>query len=76
MTFAFATLAFLVAAWAAVTILAATLENHWPAVARALAGRSATVPAPTPQWSLRMRVRYDGRRPVRMRSRPARRAAA
>jgi hypothetical protein len=73
MIFALATLAFLAAAWLAVVVLAATLEDYGPKVLAALSGRQ---PARLPSMTIRMRPRYAVARPVRMQPRPVLRAAA
>ena len=73
MTFAFATLAFLAAAWLAIVVLAGTLEEYSTKVRTALAG---TMPTPVAVMSIQMRQRYPARRPVRLQPRPALRAAA
>ena len=75
MTFAFATLAFLVAAWLAVVVLAATLEDYGRRVLAALSGRPpATIQVAS--ISGRVRPRYPTARPVRLRAQPQWRAAA
>ena len=73
MTFAFATLAFLITAWLAVVVLAGTLEEYGTKARAALAGAA---PKPLPAMAVRLTARYPNRRPVRLRSRPALRAAA
>jgi hypothetical protein len=73
MTFAFATLAFLAAAWLSVVVLAGTLEEYGAKVLAALTG---TAPAPIAAMSIQTRQRYPARRPVRLRARPEWRAAA
>ena len=73
MTFAFATLAFLTAAWLAIVVLAATLEEYGRKVRAALAGET---PAPVAVLSVNVRARYPSRRAVRLQARPALRAAA
>ena len=73
MTFAFATLAFLTAAWLAIVVLAGTLEEYATKVRAALAG---VTPAPVAVMSLKVRPRYPTRRPVRLQARPELRAAA
>ena len=73
MTFAFATLAFLVTAWLSLVVLAVTLEEYGAKVRAALAG---TTPAPVAAISIHMRQRYPTRRAIRLRARPALRAAA
>jgi hypothetical protein len=73
MTFAFATLAFLAAAWLAIVVLAGTLEEYGTKVRAALAG---VTPVPVAAMSLKVRPRYPSRRPVRLQARPELRAAA
>ena len=73
MTFAFATLAFLVAAWLAIVVIAGTLEDYRTKVQAALAG---TAPVPIAVMSIHMRQRMPARRSVRLRARPGLRAAA
>ena len=73
MTFAFATLAFLIAAWLAIVVIAGTLEEYGVRVRAALSG---TTPAPVAVMNIQMRQRYPARRPVRLRARPELRAAA
>jgi len=73
MTFALATLTFLMAAWLAVVVLAGTLEDSGAKVGAALAGRP---PAPAAAISVRLRPRYEARRPLMPRARPGLRAAA
>ena len=74
MTFVFATLAFVVAAWVAVIVLAATLEDYGSQVLAALAGRNPA--SPLPALSVRVRQRYPAARTVRLQARPRLRAAA
>ena len=73
MTFAFATLAFLTAAWLAIVVLAGELDEYGTKVRAALTG---TPPAPVAVMSLKIRQRYPARRPVRLRARPELRAVA
>jgi len=73
MTFAFATVAFLIAAWLAIVVLAETLEEYGAKVRAALAGAT---PAPVAVMSLKVRPRYPSRRPFRLRARPELLAAA
>ena len=73
MTFAFATLAFLAAAWLALVVLAGTFEEYGAKVRAAWAGAT---PAPAAVMSIQLRQRYPARRPVRLRAQPALRAAA
>ncbi len=73
MTFAFATLAFLAAAWLALVVLAGTLEDYGAKVRAALAG---AMPAPAAAISFQMRPRYPARRALRLQPRPVLRAAA
>ena len=73
MTFAFATLAFLAAAWLALVVLAGTLEEYGTKVRAALAGAT---PAPIAVMSIQTRQRYPARRAIRLRARPELRAAA
>ena len=73
MTFAFATLAFLTAAWLAIVVLAGTLEEYGTKVRAALAG---VTPAPVAVMSVNVRARYPSRRAVRLQARPVLRAAA
>ena len=73
MTFAFATLAFLAAAWLAIVVLAGTIEDYAAKIRAALPG---TTPASVPTITIQMRHRYPARRAVRLRARPALRAAA
>jgi hypothetical protein len=73
MTFAFATLAFLAAAWLSVVVLAGTLEDYAAKVRSALAGEP---PAPVAAVSIQIRHRYPTRRAIRTRARPELRAAA
>lgn len=73
MTFAFATLAFLTAAWLAIVVLAATLEEYSAKVRAALAG---SIPEPVAVMSVQVRHRYPARRTIRPQARPALRAAA
>ena len=75
MIFAFATLAFLVAAWLAIVTLAATLEDYGPRVLAALTGKAPTA-AKVASVSGRLRPRYPTARPVRLRAQPQWRAAA
>lgn len=76
MTFAFATLAFLAAAWAALVVLGMTLEDYGAKVRAALAGKSYQPSLAMPALSVRMSPRYPSRRVVRTRARPTLRAAA
>jgi|GEM_PF-4210973 len=76
MAFAFATLAFLAAAWLAVVILAATLEDYGARVRTALAGRPYAAPMAISAVSGRISPRYPTRRSVRLQPRPGLRAAA
>lgn len=73
MTFAFATLAFLLAAWLAIVVIAGTLEDYGAKVRAALTGKA---PVPVAVMSIQLRQRYPARRPVRLRARPELRAAA
>ena len=73
MTIAFATLAFLAAAWLAIVVLAGTLEEYSAKVRAAVAGAT---PEPFAVMSIQMRHRYPARRTVRPLARPALRAAA
>jgi hypothetical protein len=73
MTFAFATLAFLAAAWLALVVLAGTLEEYGTKVRAALAGAT---PAPVAIMSIQVRQRYPARRAVRLDAQPKLRAAA
>lgn len=73
MTFAFATLAFLAAAWLAIVVLAGTLEEYGTKVRAALSGAT---PAQVAVMSLKVRPRYPSRRAVRLQARPELRAAA
>jgi hypothetical protein len=73
MTFAFATLAFLAAAWLAIVVLAGTVEDYGMKVRAALSGTSPPV---LPAIAGRLSPRYPARRPVRPQPRPAWRAAA
>ena len=75
MTFVFATLAFLAAAWLAVVVLAGTLEEYGGKAWAALSGRQPIV-LPAPAVSIRLRPRYPAASPVRLRARPVLRAAA
>ena len=76
MAFAFATLAFLAAAWLAIVVLAAMLEDYGPKVRAALAGRPHAELQAMPALSGRISPRYPTRRPIRLQPRPALRAAA
>ena len=73
MSFAFATLAFLAAAWLAIVVLAGTVEDYGTKVRAALTG---TPPQPLPAIAGRLSQRYLARRPLRLQPRPAWRAAA
>ena len=73
MTFAFATLAFLAAAWLAIVALAGTVEDYGAKVRAALSGAS---PQPLLALAGRLSPRYQARRTVRPQPRPAWRAAA
>jgi hypothetical protein len=73
MTFALATLAFLFAAWLAIVVLAGTIEDYGAKVRAALSGRA---PSPVAAVGIRLRPRYDARRPLTPRARPRLRAAA
>ena len=73
MTFAFATIAFLAAAWLTIVVLAGTLEEYGTKVRAALAGAT---PAPIAVMNHSMRARYPSRRPIRLQARPELRAAA
>jgi hypothetical protein len=73
MTFAFVTLAFVVAAWLATVVLAVTFEDYGDKVRAALTG---TAPSAAAAISTRLRPRYEARQPLRPRQRPALRAAA
>ena len=73
MTFAFATLAFLMTVWLAVVVLAGTFEDYGAKVRAALAG---TPPLPLAAINIRLRQNYEARRPLRLRPRLALRAAA
>lgn len=73
MTFAFATLAFLFAAWLAIVVLAGTLEEYSGKVRAALAGAALE---PVAAMSIQMRHRYSPRRIVRPLPRPMLRAVA
>jgi hypothetical protein len=73
MTFAFATIAFLAAAWLAIVVLAGTLEDYGAKIRAALTGAT---PAPIAVMSHSVRPRYPTRRPLRLQARPELRAAA
>lgn len=73
MTFAFATLAFLAAAWLAIVVFAGTVEDYGMKVRAALSG---TPPQPWPAIAGRMSPRYLARRTLRPQPRLAWRAAA
>jgi hypothetical protein len=73
MTFAFASLVFLAAAWLSIVVLAGTFEEYAGKVRAALVGAP---PAPVVAISLQMRHRYPTRRAIRTRARPELRAAA
>jgi hypothetical protein len=61
MIFALATLAFLFAAWLATVVLAGTIEDCGPKIRAAL---SEKAPAHVAAVSIRLRPRYDARRPL------------
>lgn len=71
---ALATIAFLAAAWAAIVILAGSLEQSLGKIGSALRGDTA-LPVPAP-IALRVSQRYPSGRSQRTRARPAMRAAA
>jgi hypothetical protein len=73
MIFAFATLAFAVTAWLAIVVLAATFEDYGPKMRAALSGKP---PASLPPVTIRLRPRYQLAPAVKVRARPALRAAA
>ena len=73
MTFAFATLAFLTAAWLAVIVLAGTIEKYGTKIRAALAG--VTTPQAT-AMTVWLSPRYPARRAIRPQPRFALRAAA
>ena len=71
---AIATIAFLAAAWAAIVVIAGSLETHLAKVGAALRGQSpAFAPAPV---ALRISQRYPASRSMRARAQPTTRAAA
>ena len=71
---AIATIAFLAAAWAAIVIVASSLEENFGKVSAALRGGSlGFAPAPV---ALRVSQRYPASRSIRARARPSMRAAA
>ncbi len=71
---AIATIAFLAAAWAAIVIVAGSLEEHLGKVSAALRGESlGFAPAPV---AVRVSQRYPAARSQPVRARPAMRAAA
>lgn len=76
MTFAFATLTFLVAAWLAIVVIAGTLEEYGAKVRAALAGRPYATPMLVQTVSSRVSPRHPTRRAIRMQPRPSLRAAA
>jgi hypothetical protein len=69
---AFATIAFLAAAWLAIVSIAGSLEDSFGKVGAALRGQSGLVPSPI---AFRVSQRYPQSR-QRVRARPALRAAA
>ena len=73
MTFAFATLTFLAAAWLAIVVLAGTVEYYGLKVRAALFG---TPRSALPAIAGRLSPRYPARRAVRPQPRQAWRAAA
>ena len=71
---AIATIAFLAAAWAAIVIVASSLEENLGRVSAALRGPApAVAPAVV---ALRVSQRYPASRSMRARARPSMRAAA
>ena len=70
---AFATIAFLAAAWLAIVAIAGSLEDSFGKVSAALRGHSLALPAPV---ALRVSQSYPQARSQRVRARPAMRAAA
>ncbi len=71
---ALATIAFLAAAWAAIVIVAGSLEQSLGKIGAALRGESG-LPAPAP-IAVRVSQRYPSGRAQRARAKPALRAAA
>ena len=71
---ALATIVFLAAAWAAIVIVAGSLEQSLGKVGAALRGESPAL-APSP-IALRVTQRYPSGRSQRVRARPSLRAAA
>ena len=70
----FATIIFLAAAWAAIVVIAGSLEENLAIVSAALRGETpAFAPAPV---AVRFSQRYPQARSHRVRARPALRAAA
>jgi len=70
---AFATIAFLAAAWMAIVAIAASMEDSFGKVGAALRGQAPALPSPI---ALRVSQRYPQARSQRVRARPAMRAAA
>jgi hypothetical protein len=70
---AFATIAFLAAAWLAIVAIAGSLEDSLGKVGAALRGQAPALPSPI---VLRISPRYPQARAQRVRARPAMRAAA